>query len=365
VAGLLLVALVGALAVALRPHPSPWVIARTAVGRTPSAMAVDERSGHLFVTNSADNTVSMLDARTGRRLRTSAVGDDPDQLRVNPRTERLFVLNAGAGSVSVIDATSGALLRTLTPPAAPVSAVGRPGSALFVFDNSDDAAAGVGPGLDAPGRMVLVLDAPSGTRVQGLTVPAHGWEPALDPATGQLLVATPADGRLGRFAVVAGRHLRAIPVGTAPVAVAVDVRTGRTFVVNSGQSPLAGDLGGSVSVLDSHSGRVLRTVGVGRDPALVAVDGAAGAGRARVGRPGQCRGGRHGQRQWRHRHPRCPHGDGAGDGGRGGGGAGGAVAGGASPADRGGRAPRPRRRPGSPAGAAAPRGPGGPREPHR
>ena len=89
------------------------------MGRTPSALAVDPRSGHVFVANSADNTVTMLDARTGRVLRTTVVGSAPEQLQVNPHTAHAFVLSADDGSVSVLDTRSGAVLRTLRLGAGP------------------------------------------------------------------------------------------------------------------------------------------------------------------------------------------------------------------------------------------------------
>ena len=92
------------------------LIARIAVGRSPSAIAVDPRSGHVFVANSGDNTLTMLDARSGAVLRTIIVGAYPDQMQVNPQTERVFVMNEGDGSVSVVDARTGDSLGALPLP---------------------------------------------------------------------------------------------------------------------------------------------------------------------------------------------------------------------------------------------------------
>src|SRR5919201_2994755 len=69
----------------------------------------------------------------------------------------------------------------------------------------------------------------------------------------------------GRVRVVDTRHgrvLRAVGVGLYPSAVAVDERTGRVFMANDGER--------SVSVLDAHSGTVLRTVRVGFGPLALA-----------------------------------------------------------------------------------------------
>src|SRR5579875_1556085 len=57
--------------------------------------------------------------------------------------------------------------------------------------------------------------------------------------------------------------LRAVRVGRNPVALAVDERAGRVFVVGAA---------GSVTVLDATTGAVVRTVAVGRRAQSVAVD---------------------------------------------------------------------------------------------
>ncbi|HWE64305.1 MAG TPA: hypothetical protein VHB98_21545, partial [Chloroflexota bacterium] len=207
-----------------------------------------------------------------------AVGTYPDQLRVNPRTERVFVMNEGEGSVSVLDAVTGAVQRTLTPVPGPRRARDGSGSDLFVFDSQDDGSPGTG-GLTGAGemrRLLVVLDGRRGTRLQRIAIPPHGWELAVDGASGRLFVPIPAENSIGVFDVASGQLVRTIPDSAAPVAVAVDAQTGRAFVANSGDPALSPGGTGSVTVLDSHSGRVLRTVTVGPDPGLLAVDAAAG-----------------------------------------------------------------------------------------
>jgi YVTN family beta-propeller protein len=49
---------------------------------------VDERSGYVFVANSGEATVSMLDARTGTVVHTVAVGLHPCALAVDARSRR-------------------------------------------------------------------------------------------------------------------------------------------------------------------------------------------------------------------------------------------------------------------------------------
>lgn len=87
----------------------------------PAGLAVDEQTGRIFVT-ATDNTLSMLDARNGAILRTVTVGMNPTAVVVDGLRKHVFVLNrtdfagsgtTGADSVSVLDATSGRVLRRI------------------------------------------------------------------------------------------------------------------------------------------------------------------------------------------------------------------------------------------------------------
>lgn len=130
------------------------LLVRTVSLRGPSiALAADERRGRVFVatvgpfvthttvtrshgvvtgfmiheTPVGPGAVLLLDARSGRALRSVAVGFVPAALSIDDRDGRVYVMNAGAleplftppgssltapGSVSVLDANSGAVRRT-------------------------------------------------------------------------------------------------------------------------------------------------------------------------------------------------------------------------------------------------------------
>jgi YVTN family beta-propeller protein len=92
---------------------------------------VDERTGYVFVANQDDNSVSMVDAASGRIVRTVALGLRPCVLAVDQRRDRVvvltgeeFVRSAPAGQVQVLDGRTGRLLHTV--------AVGADASALAV-----------------------------------------------------------------------------------------------------------------------------------------------------------------------------------------------------------------------------------------
>ncbi len=68
-----------------------------------AALAVDERTGRFFVSLGTDRTVRVLDARTGRLVQTVSVGRGPQALAVDERLARVFVANLGDGTVSIVD----------------------------------------------------------------------------------------------------------------------------------------------------------------------------------------------------------------------------------------------------------------------
>jgi hypothetical protein len=163
------------------------LLRRIAVDQAPGPVAVDERSGRVFVLS--HRGVGVLDAHSGVLLRTVRVGRVPLDLAVDEQTGRVFVTGEttarSSSSVSVLDATSGRLLRTsavgLLPQAIAVDK--RHGLVFVVSRSSDDAGTPTGPGA------MSVLDAAN------------------------------------------GNVLRTVPIGGAPNAVAVDERTGHVVVL--------------------------------------------------------------------------------------------------------------------------------------
>jgi YVTN family beta-propeller protein len=68
------------------------------------AVAVDERTGAVFVANAGSDSVSVLDATSGAVRRTITVGTYPIAVAVGAGTGRVFVVNREDNSVSVLAA---------------------------------------------------------------------------------------------------------------------------------------------------------------------------------------------------------------------------------------------------------------------
>jgi len=72
------------------------VVRTTAVGAGPVALAIDERAGRVFVANGDGDSVSELDAASGRLIRTVAAGNTPLDVAVDQRTGRVLVVDLRA-----------------------------------------------------------------------------------------------------------------------------------------------------------------------------------------------------------------------------------------------------------------------------
>jgi len=218
-------------------------VATVTLGNQPQQAVVDEQTGRVFVTN-GDGHVSVLDAHSGALQPQGAAKLGPTRLdsemtiAVSQRTGRVFVADPVGGTVSMLDGRSGVRVRTI--------AVGTYPTALAVDEHTRRVFVG-----NRSSHTITVLDARTGARLYTVSVPSVPMDLTVDPHTDQVLVTTsgpmdltptrpdvylgaPVGG--GSVDVLDGRSgqvLRTIQVGVLPVMTAVDPATGRAFVVNS------------------------------------------------------------------------------------------------------------------------------------
>jgi DNA-binding beta-propeller fold protein YncE len=197
----------------------------------PMGLGVDDAAGHAIFTGFGDTRAFVVDTRRGRLQGVGAAGSNPQSIVVDRRTGRVFALDygiSGAGStVRVLDARTGALLSRTAVGETPIAgAVDERTGRVFVLNAAHFSAAG----------SVSVLEART------------------------------------------GRLLRTVPLHAIPVAAAVDTRTDQVFIAARAAPDRAGlPVGaGSLVVLDARSGLVLRRAALGVNPLAVAVDARAG-----------------------------------------------------------------------------------------
>ncbi|HZS88633.1 MAG TPA: PQQ-binding-like beta-propeller repeat protein [Chloroflexota bacterium] len=179
------------------------------VGTAPAAIAAG--GGRVVVANSGDQSVSVLDARSGATRATIPAGQAPVALTLDGAQGRVFTLNTCRTmaaypwcqpSMSILDLQSGTLLGTISTAGGP-TAIAADAQAGWVFAANYNA----------------------------------GTVSMIDPTTGGLR--------------------RTVDVGGPPVAVAVDARAHRVFVAIEGPR-------GRVALLDSRTGALLHTGRTGR-----------------------------------------------------------------------------------------------------
>jgi len=254
-AALVLTALAAALIMPAHGSTLTFAVA-VPVGLGPDAVTVDTHSGHTFVANYADNTVTMLATRSDTVLRTIPVGRGPVAVAVDEADHRSFVLNQLDGSVSVLDTATGALLRTVS--------LAQGGLVDLAVDEGTRHVFVVGGvGTTSVTGTVYTLDARTGAVIGASGVGAAPRSVAIDARTRRAFIPNTSDGTVSVLETVGGRVIATSPVGAGPTAVAVDAWTQRAFVANSAAN--------TVTVLDARTGVALGAVAVGSWPQTLAV----------------------------------------------------------------------------------------------
>jgi len=98
------------------------------VGSHPQSVSVHPDLGTAYVSNGADNTVSVINLNTFDETQTIAVGSEPRGTVLSPDGSTLYVSNFSDGTVSVIDTGSNTLTQTidLGPDARPYAVAYQP-----------------------------------------------------------------------------------------------------------------------------------------------------------------------------------------------------------------------------------------------
>jgi YVTN family beta-propeller protein len=284
------------------------------VGNTPQFAAEDYDTHTLYVANSGDNTVSVVNLATcsggnvsgcARTSPTITVGNLPLGVAVDETTDTVYVANAVDNTVSVINGVTCNATDSADCGNTPITvAVGTFDVALavdpvtdMVFVTDQDASPGTVSVID--GNSCTGAD-PTGCASQPFATVAVGGGPSgvgVNPATNTIYVANAAQDSNGNpvpngdtLSVINGATCEpknpdgcaavgTVPVGTDPGAVAVDPATNTVYAANTGDGAVQE---GTVSVVDGSmcdgghpSGCGSQTppqVTVGASPVSVAVD---------------------------------------------------------------------------------------------
>jgi len=176
------------------------VLQRIRVGRTPRGVAISPDGRQVFVTNSWDDTVSVIDAAkidsaTETATRTIATGAEPYGVVVDHAGKTLYVANRISNDVSVIDIASGAeCKRLMAGRGASYLAISADGTRVYcthVYPR-------IGAQRTVPQSEVTVIDTAREAVVE--RIPLQG-------VAGMFHIALSSDGRMGVVAQMRPKNL--------------------------------------------------------------------------------------------------------------------------------------------------------------
>ncbi|MDT4947381.1 MAG: family transcriptional regulator, regulator of embCAB operon, partial [Pseudonocardiales bacterium] len=215
------------------------LVANTGVGATPTAVAVGE--GAYWVTNAEGHSVSRVDPGTNAVLQTIPVGNGPSGIATGAGA--VWVANSLDGSVSRIDPGTNTEVQTIGVGGEPLGIVYAAGS-VWVANTGDNT--------------ITRIDPTSGKLTETLEVAAT----ELAFGAGTLWASERGAGQVVRIDPTTGKQVAAIQVGNGP--------TGIAF--GDGAGWVANTLDGNVSRIDPDTNSVTATVPTGNGPDALALD---------------------------------------------------------------------------------------------
>jgi YVTN family beta-propeller protein len=230
-----------------------------ATGRFPQAVAVDQATDTVYVANLGDDTVSVIDGATCNASVTSgcgqsppavSVGEGPDGIAVNQATDTIYVANSGDNTVSVIDgAACNARVISGCAQASPVIEVADGPDALAVNQDTDTIYVTSGFFDEfSPSAAMSVIDGAtcnaavtSGCGQTRATMVTGGFSDgvAVDQATDTVFADSIIDSDLEAFDAATcnatdqsgcGQTPASVPVGGWPANLALNPATGTIYV---------------------------------------------------------------------------------------------------------------------------------------
>jgi YVTN family beta-propeller protein len=220
---------------------------RVPVGSEPVSIAANQINGRVYIANSGDGTVSVMDGKTDAILATVSVGAHPYSIAIDSVLDKIYVARTYSDDLMEIDgATNG------------VSGI-KTGSQDLIAVNPKSHMVYL---LGYEGGSLTFLDGKTG-EFRKDSVGMHAWGMALNEETAALYVA-----KIGDADVVAIDAPMATPrvigTGRIPCAIGINALTNTVYAVNYEDD--------SVTVVDGKTSQVVTTLAVGKRPQAIAVD---------------------------------------------------------------------------------------------
>ncbi|RYY86660.1 MAG: hypothetical protein EOO15_13905, partial [Chitinophagaceae bacterium] len=224
------------------------VVATIAVGNSPRGATLSLDGSRLYVSNFSDGTVSMINTATNLVLSTITVGSGPRSLAVTPNGSTLYVGNENSNNVSVVNTATHAVTATITVGSTPRGLAALPdGSAIYVSNSGSNT--------------VSVISTASNTVVSTITVGTGPSGIASNSSGTRVYVANNGSDDIAVINTSNNTATGAVTVGDQPFGIAVG--GGNVYVGNFGDN--------TVKVISTSTLAVIATVAVGTGPRGVAL----------------------------------------------------------------------------------------------
>lgn len=230
--------------------PASVIAADIPVGRVPVAIAIDPANHALYTADSADNTVSVIDANTRTVTATIPVGENPVGLAIDPVGRRVFTANINDRSISVIDTGTSKVTKTIQTAATVSRVTFDPTTQTVYASNPDD-------------NTVTVIDPAAGAVIETVPVGDHPWGLTADEGTHSVYVTNSNASTVSVIDTGSRTVTGTIQVGEGPARIVVDPAATKAYATLESNN--------TVSVIDLAAS-TFTTIPVGRKPVGIAID---------------------------------------------------------------------------------------------
>ena len=205
-----------------------------AVGTSPSDAVLTDDGNHLWVSNLASDSVSVIDTVSDQVVATIPVGDGPRGLDLSPDGRRLYVANGNDDSLSIIDTGTRQVIDTIAVGDEPTAVKVAPNGTFLYVSNARAASVSV---VDLPDHAVRSIAV--GTRPRGI---------AFLPDSSTAYVTNTLNNTLSPVDTDSELAASPIAVGNGPIAIVISDNGQTGYIANVADTVL--------SVLDVASGDV-------------------------------------------------------------------------------------------------------------
>ena len=244
---------------------------------SPYGVGYDEATGYVWVAQTRNSTVSVVDPSTNQILWTSAAGDvkDPREVRIDAASGKAYV--SGSGGLSVFDTATHTLVKKITF----TDAKGEEDIAMNFHIDSADGKVYV-PTLSAGTLKVVngkTLEAEKTIELHkdSADIALNPTDVTIDKSLKEIYVSSQGDRKTGAnsgvtvYDLETGAYKKSIPFGKQALAITSDEARDLLYVTDYGT--------GNVGVIDARTGTVVSEVSTGAtsgaNDVLVTPDGSA------------------------------------------------------------------------------------------